>query len=112
MDDQRPDSARDQLAAVRASLRAAESSTVTSTIQQYARGETSWDELVEFVQAFPWTDPHLPSAGDYNAWSAGPDTFQAGTWGEVTGTHVDGLLTDDEYAALTEIFDALPTPPR
>ena len=84
---------------------------VTETIEQYERGEITWDDLVTFVKTYAWRDPVLPDAGDYNAWSAGPDTFQAGTWGEVTGTHLDELLTDDEYFALTDIFDAIAAPP-
>lgn len=34
-----------------------------------------------------------------------PDTFQVGTFGEVTGAHVDELLTDDEYDVLLMVLE-------
>ena len=85
----------------------ATTSTVTATIMNYRNGEATWDDLVSFIKEFPWHDPDLPDSGDWNGWAAGPDTFQTGTWGEVTGLHLDEVLTDDEYFALTDIFDAI-----
>ena len=39
-----------------------------------------------------------------------PDTFQADKRGEVTGLHLDELLTDDEYFTLTDIYDLIEEP--
>lgn len=48
------------------------------------------------VRTYPWHAPDLPASDDWNGWAALPDTFQTGTWGEVTGALLDELLTDDE----------------
>lgn len=82
------------------------STSATDAIMQYRRGEIAWRDLVAFVEHYAWQEPDLPDAGDWNGWAAGPNTFQLGTWGEVTGLHLDEVLTDDEYFALTEVYDA------
>ncbi len=79
--------------------------TITARIHQYREGKISWGDLVLIVAAYPWRDPVLPAFDDWNAWDPPPDTFQEGTFGEVTGAHVDDLLTDDEYEALLGVFE-------
>lgn len=88
----------------------AETVGITKRIEQYRRREISWEDLLAAVRNYPWHAPDLPDAGDWNGWAAGPDTFQIGTWGQVTGAHIDELLTDDEYFALTDAYDAIPSP--
>ncbi len=79
--------------------------TITERIRQYRAGRISWGDLVLIVADFPWRDPVLPAADDWNAWDPPPDTFQNGTFGEVTGAHLDELLTDEEYETLLVTFE-------
>ena len=79
---------------------------VTATIERYRAGELTWNELVAFVTSYPFTVPDLPDSMDWIEWDTPPDTFQTGTWGEVTAAEVDGLLTLDEYITLTDAYDA------
>ena len=80
--------------------------TLTERIHQYRAGTISWGDLILIVGDCPWRDPDLPPSDDWNAWDPPPDTFQDGTFGEVTGAHVDGLLTDEEYELLLTAFEA------
>ena len=84
-----------------------DTSDVTTTIQKHRNGEITWAQLVAFITDYPWHAPDLPDAMDYNGWDGPPDTFQAGTWGEVHGAFWDELLTEDEYWKLTDIFDSI-----
>ena len=80
---------------------------VTATIERYRAGELTWHELVAFITSYPFTVPDLPDSMDWIEWDTPPDTFQTGTWGEVTAAEVDGLLTLDEYFTLTDAYDAI-----
>lgn len=81
--------------------------TITERIRQYRAGRISWGDLILIVDGYPWRDPDLPASDDWNAWDPPPDTFQDGTFGEVTGAHVDELLTDDEYERLLSVFQRI-----
>lgn len=78
---------------------------LTAVITRYHDGAVTWPELVAFIGAYPFKLPVVPDSSDYNAWEL-YDSFQPGTWGEVSGCEVDELLTIEEYGTLMEQHDA------
>ena len=78
---------------------------LTVVITRYHDGEIAWPELVAFIGAYPFKLPEEPDSSDYTAWEL-YDSFQPGTWGEVSGCEADDLLTIDEYGTLMAQHDA------
>ena len=78
---------------------------LTAVITRYHDGEIGWPELVAFIGSYPFKLPDVPDSSDYTAWEL-YDSFQPGTWGEVSDCEVDELLTIDEYGTLTAQHDA------
>lgn len=80
---------------------------VTEHVRAYRRGETTFDQLRDYLVHHTFTAPSRYSVHDADeAGSEAFDYFEVNTWGEVKLLKAVGLLTDDEYLRISQSADA------
>jgi hypothetical protein len=86
-------------------------SEITDMIESYRRGEIAFDrlrdELANREYATPSRfDPDDPDSTINNPYDSDPVYGEEGTWDEVEKAYWGGLLTDEEYDAISDAADA------
>lgn len=82
------------------------SSEVSELIAALRDGSLSIDEVADRFRQRSWPRRHHREPAGYldmsKATLQDPDVYQPGSFDEVIAAHQDGLITDEQYAALSE----------